>query len=133
MSTPVRADERQWILRRSSPIRYSRVDWSSAPCVPTEWLPALAPLPSHPGGSTGGPGGCDGRQWIDPRRYDELAGRGERPGHVDEPERVAQPDPQRSDPVAAAAQPGHAVGHGARLVAAERIQHEAGAADQSLR
>ena len=39
------AEDLQWILRRSSPVRYSRVDASSAPRAPIEWLPALSPTP----------------------------------------------------------------------------------------
>ena len=100
----MRADERQWILRRSSPVRYSRVDASSAPWAPTEWLPAFV-------ADVVGPRRLAPADRVDDRGDDELAGRGERAQHVDQTERVGEPHAQRAGPVAAARQVGHPVGH----------------------
>ena len=119
ISAPVRADDRQWILRRSSPVRYSRVDASSAPCAPIEWLPASSPTSSERGGSAM-------RSALDDRRDDDLARRGERAAHVDEVERVGQPDVQRPGAVAAARQAGHPVGHRAVLAAVQPVQRRSG-------
>ena len=121
MRLPVRADDRQWILRRSSPVRYSRVDASSAPCAPTEWLPAEPPTSSERGGSTGGRSSITGVTTNSVVVVNDAT-------EVDHPERVGEPDAQRADAVAAAAEGGQAVGHRPRLAAGQRVEGEPGPA-----
>ena len=126
ISSPVRAVERQCTRRRSSPRRYSRVAASSSPCTATERA-RLSPLPAYsPASRTVGSG-------DDLRDHGQPVDAGEGPGQLAQPERVGEPDHQRTDRVAAAHVGAHRVRHRAGLVRAEPLQHDPGPAAQRVR
>ena len=126
MSSPVRAVDFQWTLRRSSPWRYSRVAASSLPLTATEREAASPPPVQSPPSRTAGSG-------EQHRRHDQLVGAGERARQLAQAERVGEPHRQRPDAVAAPHVRAHRVGHLAHAARLDLVEDEPRTAAEACR
>jgi hypothetical protein len=67
---------------------------------------------------------------LDDGRDDDLVRRRERAAHVEQVERIGEPDVQRSGAIAPSGECGHAVRDRACLAARQPVDHESGAAPE---
>ena len=118
ISSPIRAELRQWTRRRSSPRRYSRTVTSSALPI-AKARGRLSPDPVHaPPSGIGGSG-------HDARGDGEGRGAAEGAAELHQPERIADPHAHRPDLEAAADVGAHLVDRVPAPAVPDPVEHEA--------
>ena len=114
----MRAVAGQWMRRRSSPSRYSRIVTSSSPCRAMRW----ACSPSEP---TPALGLAVRRERVHGRQHDEVGGALEHGVAVGQAERVLHLDPEGAEVVASAQVGAHGVVDGAHAARRDPADDEA--------